>query len=907
MTQPATDIELAEAYFTPCVPEFWRWSEPGCREIEGTWPAPTLIIFREELTQILAELQPHGWPAFSEVLLLCAALRDNWSEHRGWLNLRLSDANHRRPTFVSQMLEGLDRVHQLPKRLREPTTAKIQIARMVFERTRPRLIPDEAEVVLRYLQSIIPFRDPISWTPLGNDAESLRFFDASVSKAALESRLQTGLEQEVLPADIAPPEDAATYGARLAQWKTDAELFGVAKIARQLISIVSWPRSVSEPDDISLGGVSDVTNTGPLDRLLLSELAHDDDTLAVRIALKEALYLRRESPAHPMPRRRAVLVDTSLRLWGRPRVYAAGVALALAAAQDAEAKLNVTVDVTDLDGWQPVDLSTRAGAEEMLSCLAPALHSAACLAEWSEQRIPDDMPCDPVLITTAETLVDPEMQLALGNLPAEFHAAVVAADGRFELRRHTVHGWRTVRTATLDLDDLLQPPVNTRPLPLTRHGDERFPAILKTEPFPLRLTHALEAGHFWMLPGHRMISQASGNRLMLWDGPQKAARQIATNAPANKVEASFTPHQSDPTTYAVIRAAAWMLLRINLVTGELKTLTLPTSFPANDQTVKGVIVPECAFLIARTSIQAFSLENGELLSERRTNRYHTMECVGHRFLRDDEGNWLRLGFDGMIQLTPLKEHSRSLMVVDQSCLETPQDEPLCLPCSRSKQVGRFTVPQFQQNQIERVRQQESLVMLHGTFTLINGYSYSHSVTAIWDLDAPEWKWNVVYAPLFDIAARYHALSKFRPRQNLRYKFATLDCSGNRICLKSSRQWWQLVLRNDHLRLIAIPTIPQNEGQTSFEKKHWPGISFPIRTAMLPNGNTIWLDGRGMMHLLPARTDQPEVTLVLDEDNVSGWISSGLCFGDEYYREEGVPIHLHRAWSDYVAPFFGVAP
>ena len=40
---------------------------------------------------------------------------------------------------------------------------------------------------------------------------------------------------------------------------------------------------------------SDISNRGPLDRLLLSESAHDDLTLAVRIALNEALYLRRES------------------------------------------------------------------------------------------------------------------------------------------------------------------------------------------------------------------------------------------------------------------------------------------------------------------------------------------------------------------------------------------------------------------------------------------------------------------------------------------------------------------------------------------------------------------------------------------------------------------------------------
>ena len=44
--------------------------------------------------------------------------------------------------------------------------------------------------------------------------------------------------------------------------------------------------------------------TGDFDRLLVSELAHDDLTLSVRIALNEALYLRREAPARdPRPHR----------------------------------------------------------------------------------------------------------------------------------------------------------------------------------------------------------------------------------------------------------------------------------------------------------------------------------------------------------------------------------------------------------------------------------------------------------------------------------------------------------------------------------------------------------------------------------------------------------------------------
>jgi len=117
----------------------------------------------------------------------------------------------------------------------------------------------------------------------------------------------------------------------IARLHQDPELGGIARIAHQLLAAIHLPRSLSDREDLPVGGVSDISNRGPLDRLLLSELAHDDVTLALRIALNEALYLRRETPPRSPPRRRAVLIDAGIRLWGVPRVFATAVALSLAA------------------------------------------------------------------------------------------------------------------------------------------------------------------------------------------------------------------------------------------------------------------------------------------------------------------------------------------------------------------------------------------------------------------------------------------------------------------------------------------------------------------------------------------------------------------------------------------------
>src|SRR5262249_18519884 len=157
--------------------------------------------------------------------------------------------------------------------------------------------------------------------------------------------------------------------------------------------------------------------------------------------------LRRESPAHRPPRHRAVFVDTGIRLWGRPRVYAAAVALALAAAEDHEPELTVTVDAADNDGWTSSTISTRDGMRLLPACLAPTLHPGDALKKWSATRI--DERCDPVLITNGATLAQPEFQAELNRLGDEFFVAVVEGTGEFELRHRTVHGWQTLNKVLL--------------------------------------------------------------------------------------------------------------------------------------------------------------------------------------------------------------------------------------------------------------------------------------------------------------------------------------------------------------------------------------------------------------------------------------------------------------------------
>src|SRR5262249_15508877 len=127
--------------------------------------------------------------------------------------------------------------------------------------------------------------DELDWKPqsalddLIHDLSCLRFGLARLDFENLELKLQTGLERLPEPARVErPPVSARNLIASLLD---DPQLGAVARLAQRLLAAVQMPRAVSDPDELNVGGISDISNRGPLDRLLLSELAHDDLTLAV--------------------------------------------------------------------------------------------------------------------------------------------------------------------------------------------------------------------------------------------------------------------------------------------------------------------------------------------------------------------------------------------------------------------------------------------------------------------------------------------------------------------------------------------------------------------------------------------------------------------------------------------------
>ena|GEM_PF-1791699 len=360
------------------------------------WRDGPTITFRAELLEVLRRLAPQGLPPLGAVLLLLAATRDSWELVSAERSLLPPLPSTKERELTRDVLLGLELVSRLEPELRASVEARAAIAEMVFEDSRRQLSPQHSLNVIGLLEGGItevllepytfttrvadddatPVTHDFSTRERANELRALRRGLGGIDPVALKLRMSTGLDALPAAAPLELPV-ADQVRAPLKALDQDQEFRGLARLARDLTAAVTLPRAISDTEEMPLGGVSDITNRGPLDRLLLSELAHDDLVLAVRVAVNEAMYLRRETPPHAPVPGRAVLLDVGIRSWGVPRVFATSVALALAATSDRRAPCVVY----RARGFaaEPVDLSRREGLVQHLAALEPDLHPGAAL------------------------------------------------------------------------------------------------------------------------------------------------------------------------------------------------------------------------------------------------------------------------------------------------------------------------------------------------------------------------------------------------------------------------------------------------------------------------------------------------------------------------------------------------
>lgn len=459
-----TALECVWLWASPPLDSFWRWS----RDFDAIeWVDGGTLLLRRELLHFVHHrvTAGRGLPPLQLVVVLMALLRD--------------------PVALQQQVPGvaLPDTGTLWQQVRSTPDLRLHLLDAVTWGARSNS-PEFAARVDEGLQVQLPVdhcapRD-FRAMPVAEAIELLRFGLRAVTPERLALWAKTGLAELPQPADLPlpPPRDAREL---LAQLAGDPQFGGLVGVVRQLQAALRVASRPLSRDEQATDGFVGVGNRGPLDRLLPSELAHDDDVLAVRIATNEALYVQREAPPRRPRARRRILLDDGVRMWGTPRVL--GVAVALAFLASAPRDLEVEVWRNHGGRLERIALASRDDLVQQLERLDLGLDARAVLpAFWAGAEGPEggavraDAHDEAIVVAHADSVADAQFcPRTLATLPRQRrHLVAVDEFGLCTMAELTAHGREVGGQVALRLPEVW--PTTSPPRPTT--GPARLPQFV---------------------------------------------------------------------------------------------------------------------------------------------------------------------------------------------------------------------------------------------------------------------------------------------------------------------------------------------------------------------------------------------------------------------------------------------
>ena len=528
--------ENIENYFVPPEGSFWRWAE-GTRIIE--WSGGRTLCYRDDLVEILEALAPNGLPPLAPVLLLMAACTDDWKKRNEGITIlsALPRAIKHIPKGANltgqiyRVIDLLDVVTQIPKEHRSGQK-RLHLIRTVLADVDYRLAPKESRLLLNAFASsqwdefIATEDQPYTLEKWKADFSDLDLAQKEYQNyTALLVRLKTGLEEVPEPLVIEEIEDDDT--PLLDQLQDDSETSALARLTRRLLAAINIPMHTRGSSDQSYGGVSDITNRGNFDRLLLSELAHDDISLMARLVNNEALYLRREAPPTNLTRERVLLLDTTLKLWGTPRVFA--MATALACAENRPDEVEMRAYTLAANNYEEADLGRKEGVISALSQLSPGLHCGQALQHYLHQ-VDESAEEERFLITSKEAFSDLNFQKNWPVSATQLHyLLLVDRSGQLDIYAVKAGHRKHLGSPIFDLNALLFKSVTDHEEPQPKEQIEGQPEYLSLANLPLYFpTPAirLNKSNCWMDDTIGVLVITLQQRLLFWSSAETGAIEL---------------------------------------------------------------------------------------------------------------------------------------------------------------------------------------------------------------------------------------------------------------------------------------------------------------------------------------------------------------------------------------------
>ncbi|MFL9835439.1 hypothetical protein [Chryseobacterium terrae] len=454
-------MELNE-YFQSYDNYFWEWgTDDYLSELSIIYfpNVMTTVAYRRYIIEILKEIQLQGWPPFGSLLLVLYVTQDKFADIESLfseLNRYVERIETRE--LLAEAIELLKKLYNLPEKYTIKQN-KITLLLTVFSENRIGVSYKNAEQLYdRYIKkpSIIEEctnKRNFNYEVFRKDIRTLAYINRkfSTTESIIDAMKGFGeivdLEDEVVEEETTIETDKDFIQELIEELKT----FQVGSLIKRIWSGLKIPMRHLSPGEQPIGGVSDMTNKGDFSRMLLSEFANEDEVFMNRVANNEALYIQREIPPEENVFERIILIDTSLKNWGTPKVLAFASAIAVIKHPKAHSECKVFALGKDS---VPIKLDKTEEVIDHLNIVSPVLDVSQSLEKFfSEEHTEKDL--EVFFITNQENLENQKLQKVIHeNRDRLKFLVTTSAEGELNFYKHHKGTRKHVQKIALPLKEL---------------------------------------------------------------------------------------------------------------------------------------------------------------------------------------------------------------------------------------------------------------------------------------------------------------------------------------------------------------------------------------------------------------------------------------------------------------------
>ncbi|OCA68143.1 hypothetical protein BBI01_20160 [Chryseobacterium artocarpi] len=509
-----------KAYFQSYENYFWEWKTdediPGDSGYNDnnliSVPGVGAIAYRPYIMEVLKELQPIGWAPFGALLMVLYAMQDGYTDFAGPLRKTAEFYSTGNFEFNAEReIEFLEKIKALPRVYKQKQN-RIILLQTLFKDSHNRISASNAEATLR-----IYYRRP---QELADSAEKQHagpsVLNKDLSAMDLNERFPTtqsiidamkGLVNEPeLNDEIAQEETTAETNKNfIKELIEEPKTFQVGSLIKRIWSGLRIPMRHLSPGEQPIGGISDMTNKGDFHRMLLSEFANEDEVFMNRVANNEALYIQREIPPEENIFERIILIDTSLRNWGAPKVLAFASAIAVIKHPKAHSECKVfALGQTGL----PISLNKVEEVIESLNHVSPVLEVSEALEKFfNEENTQKDI--EVFFITHQDNVTDEKVQKVIHqNRDRLKFLVTTTADGEINFYKHHQGARKHIQKIKLPLQELWANPPRQKKATINLNGKKtdlplNYPILFPTP--TNKITQFLYEGEFFILSSKKHL------------------------------------------------------------------------------------------------------------------------------------------------------------------------------------------------------------------------------------------------------------------------------------------------------------------------------------------------------------------------------------------------------------------